>query len=65
MTGNQMCPPLKKRRLANYRYLSPTPSELPELNMVPDDDQELMNDNYAEEEGYYVYPDPEASQVAW
>jgi hypothetical protein len=32
---------------------------------LSDDDQKLMNDNYAEEKGYYVYPDPEASQVAW
>jgi hypothetical protein len=76
--GNQMGPPFKKRRTltptlsAEYRSLSLTQSELLELNMVPDndhelpnDDQKLIDDDYAEEEGYYVYPDPEAGQVAW
>jgi hypothetical protein len=58
--------PSKKRCIlpfsTNKRYPTQSLEELAGLalqfNMTPDDD-------HSEEEGYYTYPDPEASQATW
>jgi hypothetical protein len=61
-----MGPPSKKRCIlpfsADDRYPTQSLEELAglalEFDMTPDD-------GHSEEEGYYTYPDPEASQATW
>jgi hypothetical protein len=64
--NSQMGPPSKKACILPFsvdnRYPAQTLQELTghalQFDITPDDDQ-------SEEEGYYTYPNPEASQTSW